>query len=280
MDVDTAPEPDGVKKLGTTVAVSDVCSALEDGVKKLDTKVDAVLGRLALPENDKPDAEAETVAFGTAVIEKLPEAETETEADVACEALALLVRSTVLLGEESEVCFARLDVWTPVDEGTAVDGVKKLGVSVDDDAVASALEEGVKKLGTSDVTDVLTLTGALADADAESESEKVAFVDAAERNDPDAEEGVALALSGALDANVLRVVGATVVRVWRAVDSVFVPESTSDPVLVFASDADGDADALTNDAVPNSEPDADSDSETADTDTELLGVKADEKLAL
>lgn len=345
MDVDTAPEPDGVKKLGTTVAVSDVCSALEDGVKKLDTKVDAVLGRLALPENDKPDAEAETVAFGTAVAEKLPEAETETEADVACEALALLVRSTVLLGEESEVCFARVDVWTPVDEGMVVDGVKKLGTRVDvvlgkpalpeNDrpenaesekaeaeaekvavgaaeteklpdsvivveaeaealallvlvrcpvfpgeeeeaeaevcfarlavwiavdvregmavdgvkklgvsvavvsalALALALEEGVKKLETRDVADVLTLTGALADADAE--NEKGAFEDDAERKDPDA-EGVALALNGALlvlgalAMDALRVV----VRVWRVADSL--TDTAADGVASIATPEDAE----------------------------------------
>lgn len=239
LDVDTAPEPVGVKKLGTTVAVSDVCSALEDGVKKLDTKVDAVLGRLALPENDKPDAEAETVAFCTAVAGKLPEAETETEADVACKALALLVRCPVLPGEESEECFGRLDVWILVDEGMAVDGVKKLGTRVVDDAVASALEEGVKKLGTSDVTDVLTLTGALADSDPDAENEKAAFDDAAERKDPDV-EGVALALNGALlvlgalAIDALRVV----VRVWRAADSL--TDTAADGVASIATPEDAE----------------------------------------
>lgn len=247
-----------------------------DVPKKLGTRVDVLLGKPALPDIDRPetaenaDADAEIVAFGTAVREKMLEG--KTEMDVACEALALLVRCTVLPGEDAEVCFARLAVLIPVDEGMAVDGVKKLGARVVDDAVASALEEGVKKLGTR-VDDVLTLTGALADSDPDAENEKAAFDDAAERNDPDAEEGVALALC---------VVGATVVRVWRAVDTLFVPESASDSVFVFASDADedNDVDALANDAVPNSDPDADSDSETADT--ELLGVnaEADEKLAL
>lgn len=357
VDVDTAPEPDGVKKLGTTVAVSDVCSALEDGVKKLGTKVDAVLGRLALPENDKPDAEAETVAFGTAVAEKLPEAETETEADVACKALALLVRCPVLPGEDAEVCFARVDVWIPVDEGMAVDGVKKLGTRVDvvlgkpafpendrpenaeskkaeaeaekvafgaaeteklPDAVivveaeaealallvlvrcpvfpgegaevcfarlavwiavdvregmavdgvkklgvsvavvsalalalALALEEGVKKLETRDVADVLTLTGALADADAE--NEKGAFEDDAERKDPDPDpdaEGVVLALSDAL-----------LVRVWRTVDPLSLPDTAAGVATSIATPEDAE--------------------DAAEWATDPLGVKkAEEKRAL
>lgn len=289
VDVEVEPSLDGVKKLG--VAVSVVRSALEDGVKKLGVGVDVELGKPALPENDKPDAEsenadaeaeAETVAFGTAKTEeKLPEAETETEAL----ALLVLVRCPVLPGveeAEAELCFARVDVRVAVNERTALDGVKKLGVNVavSRTALALALEDGVKKLATSDVADVLTLTGALADADAESENEKGAFEDDAERKDPDADaEGVALALNDVLDnTDVLRVLGAPVVRVWRTVDTLFVPENTSDAVFVSTSDADSDVDVPTNDAVPNSESDADA--ETADT--ELLGVnaEADERLVL